>query len=114
MPLLDHAAFDKELVRRSTTVCRTSADSVRANRVCAVLSAYMLVPYVVVFLLVLTFLANLEAALATHLYPLFLLLCFLLTAVTVSGGEDAEDAEDEDAEVTDAQDTDVQDKEKEA
>ena len=120
MPLLDHAAFDKELVRRSTTVRRTSADSVRANRVCAVLSAYMLVPYVVAFLLVLTFVANLGAALATQLYPLFLLLCFLLTAVTVSSGEDADDAEDEDAEDAededgeDAEDEDAQDTEKEA
>ncbi len=120
VPLLDHAAFDKELVRRSTTVRRTSADSVRANRVCAVLSAYMLVPYVVAFLLVLTFLANLGASLATQLYPLFLLLCFLLTAVTVSSGEDADNAEDEDAEdaededVEDAEDEDAQDTEKEA
>ena len=73
----------------------------------------MLVPYVVAFLFVLTFLANLGAALATQLYPLFLVLCFLVTAVTVSGGEDAEDAEDEDTD-TDTQDTDAQDKEKEA
>ena len=50
----------------------------------------------------------------------FLLLCFLLTAVTVSSGEDADDAEDEDAEDAededgeDAEDEDAQDTEKEA
>jgi hypothetical protein len=38
---------------------RSSTDSVHAHRVCALLSSYMLLPYVIILLLVLAFLASL-------------------------------------------------------
>lgn len=97
VPLLDHAAFNQELASRSSTIRRTSPDSVRAHRVCAVLSVHLLIPYVVLFLLVLAFLGNLGSALAAQFFPFFLLLCTLFTAVSASGGEDAA-SEDEETE----------------
>lgn len=86
VPLLDHDhdAFLNDLNTRIRTVRRSSADSVRAHRVCAVLGAYMLLPYVFILLLVLAFLASLAQALATQLLPLFLLLCALFNAVVAS------------------------------
>jgi hypothetical protein len=97
VPLLDHAAFNQEIASRASTLRRTSPDSVRAHRVCAVLSSHLLIPYVILLLLLLAFLGNLASALAAQFFPLFLLLCTLFTAVSVSGGEDAA-SEDEETE----------------
>ena len=46
--------------------------------------SFMLLPYVVILLLVLAFLASLAQALATQLLPLFLLVCALFNAVVAS------------------------------
>lgn len=91
VPLLDHDAFLKDLNTRIRTMRRSSADSVRAHRVCAVLGAYMLLPYVFILLLVLAFLASLAQALATQLLPLFLLLCALFNAVVASANTQDEE-----------------------
>jgi len=95
VPLLDYTAFNQELASRSSTIRRTSADSVRAHRVCAMLTSHLLIPYVVIFLLVIAFLANLGSALAAQFFPLFLLVCTLFTAVSVSSEEDSSDEEEE-------------------
>jgi hypothetical protein len=88
VPLLDHAAFNQEIASRASTLRRTSPDSVRAHRVCAALSSHLLIPYVILLLLLIAFLGNLGSALAAQFFPLFLLLCTLFTAVTVSGGDE--------------------------
>jgi hypothetical protein len=88
VPLLDHAAFNQEIASRASTLRRTSPDSVRAHRVCAALSSHLLIPYVILLLLLIAFLGNLGSALAAQFFPLFLLLCTLFTAVSVSGGDE--------------------------
>jgi hypothetical protein len=91
VPLLDHEGFLKDVRTRARTLVRTSADSVSAHRVCAALSAYMLLPYVFILLLVLAFVASLAQALATQLLPFFLLLCTLYNAVAASADEGDEE-----------------------
>lgn len=91
VPLLDHEAFVQQLRQRTRTLRRASTDSVRAHRVCALLSAYMLLPYVFILLLLLAFLASLAQALATQLLPIFLLVCALFTAVAASANTQDEE-----------------------
>jgi hypothetical protein len=91
VPLLNHADFKTDLNTRIRTMQRTSADSVRAHHVCAILSAYMFVPYVVLVLLVLAFVASLAQALAAQLFPFFVLVCTLFNAVAVSGNTEDEE-----------------------
>jgi hypothetical protein len=91
VPLLDHEAFVKDLKTRLRTMRRSSTDSVHAHRVCALVSSYMLLPYVIILLLVLAFLASLAQALATQLLPIFLLVCALFNAVAASANTQDEE-----------------------
>jgi hypothetical protein len=91
LPFVNHDDFKTNLNTRIRTMQRTSADSVRAHRVCAILSAYMLVPYVVLVLLVLAFVASLAQALAAQLFPIFVVVCTLFNAVTVSANTEDEE-----------------------
>jgi hypothetical protein len=61
------------------------------DRVCALLSSYMLLPYIFIVLLVLAFLASLAQALATQLLPVFLLVCTLFNAVAASADSGEEE-----------------------
>jgi hypothetical protein len=81
IPLFEHKAFLKNIQKHVNTLRRTSEDSVGAHRVCALLSSYMLLPYIFIVLLVLAFVASLAQALATQLLPVFLLVCTLFNAV---------------------------------
>jgi hypothetical protein len=91
VPLLDHEAFTKELIKRERIMRRSSTDAVHAHRVCALLGSYMLLPYVFLLLLVLAFLASLAQALATQLLPIFLLVCALFSAVAASANTQDEE-----------------------
>jgi hypothetical protein len=84
LPLFDHKGFATEVRTRARTLQRASADSVGAQRACAMISSYMLLPYVLVLMLVLAFLTSLTQALAAQLFPLFLVLCSLGSAIAVS------------------------------
>ena len=75
---------------RTRTLQRASTDSVGAHRACALLSSYMLLPYVLLLAIVLAFVTSLSQALAAQLFPLFLVLCSLATAIAVSAGSEDE------------------------
>ena len=91
VPLFDHQAFGKKIDKYKNTLQRTTADSVRAHRLCAVLSSYMLLPYVFIIMLLLVFVANLAQVLATQLLLLFLLMSTLFNAVATRANSEDED-----------------------
>ena len=75
VPLFDHEEFKKDLDVRIITLERTSRDSVSAHRVCAVLSAYMILPYVLLVVLVVLAVGSIAQALTSMLFPFFILQC---------------------------------------
>jgi hypothetical protein len=94
VPLINHAAFNQEISIRTRTLRRTSPDSVRSHRICALLSLHLLIPYFLVLLLVLAFLGNIVSALTSQLYCFFLLICTLFAAVSVRAShKDSDDDE---------------------
>ena len=84
VPLFDHEEFKKDLDVRIITLERTSRDSVSAHRVCAVLSAYMILPYVLLVVLVVLAVGSIAQALTSMLFPFFLVFSALFTSVLVS------------------------------
>ena len=83
VPLFDHEEFKKDLDVRIITLERTSRDSVSAHRVCAVLSAYMILPYVLLVVLVVLAVGSIAQALTSMLFPFFLVFSALFTSVLV-------------------------------
>ena len=84
VPLFHHKEFKKDLDVRIITLERTSRDSVSAHRVCAVLSAYMILPYVLLVVLVVLAVGSIAQALTSMLFPFFLVFSALFTSVLVS------------------------------
>ena len=84
LPFFDHKRFVMDVRKRARTLQRSSEDSVGAHRACAMLSCYMLLPYVLVFMVVLAYITSLTQALTAQLFPFFLMLCSLGAAIAVS------------------------------
>jgi hypothetical protein len=57
---------------------------VRAHRLCAGLSSYMLFPYILLILLALSLISTMLTLLASQIYPLLLLIFSLFTAASTS------------------------------
>ena len=96
--IADTDDFVRRLTLREATLGRQvgSAD-VSAHRICALLNMHMLVPYLAIALVVLSYALALVVAAAASIFPVILLVCQLFAAVTT--GDDREEAEDaEDAE----------------
>jgi hypothetical protein len=58
VPFLHHTPVNRELLSHISTLRRGISDFVRAHRLCAGLSSYMLFPYIVLLLLVLSFVSS--------------------------------------------------------
>jgi hypothetical protein len=91
VPLFDHKAFTQDIGKSTRALRRSSEDTINAHRVCAMLSSYMLLPYIFILLLVLAFVASLAQALSTQLLPFFLLVCTLFNAVATSAHTEEEE-----------------------
>jgi len=84
VPFLQHELFNRELLSHILTLRRGSSDFVRAHRLCAGLSSYMLFPYILVILLALSLISTMLTLLASQIYPLLLLIFSLFTAASTS------------------------------
>ena len=82
VPWFDHAHFNKQLKSHIIALRRASPDFIHAQRLCAGLSAYMLMPYLVLLLLIVFFVSALIALLASQLYPFLLVVFSLFTAAS--------------------------------
>lgn len=83
VPFLEHAALNRQLEQHIVMRSRASDELLSAHRICAVLSAYMLVPYFLLLLLVLGLLLSLLSLVSSQLFPLLLLFFSLFTAASV-------------------------------
>jgi hypothetical protein len=84
IPFIQHKNFDQELRSHLVTVERASDDLIRAHRLCAGLSSYMLLPYLLLILLLLNFIWTTLNIIISQIYP-FLLFIFSLFTATASG-----------------------------
>jgi hypothetical protein len=91
MPFLHKEEFIVDLRTRARTLQRASADSVGAHRACAMISSYMLLPYLMMLMLVLAVVTSLTQAMAAQLFPLFLILCSLASAIVISASCEEEE-----------------------
>jgi hypothetical protein len=91
MPFLVNENFILDLRRRARTLQRASADSISAHRACAIISSYMLLPYLMMLMVAVTVVTSLTQAIVAQLFPLFLILCSLGSAIVISAScEDEE------------------------
>lgn len=91
VPFLSHQAFDTQLRQQMMTYSRASGDLISAHRICVVLSAYMLVPYLLLLLILLGLVLSLISLLSLQLFPLILLFFSLFTAASVDTEQNAYD-----------------------
>jgi hypothetical protein len=82
VPFLQHERFNRELRSHILTLRRGSSDFVRAHRLCAGLSSYMLLPYILLLLLALSCISTMLSLLASQIYPVFLLVFSLFSAAS--------------------------------
>lgn len=82
VPLLQHERFNRDLLSHRMTLHRGSTDFVRAHRLCAGLSSYMVLPYILLVFLALGFLSTMLTLLASQIYPVLLLVFSLFTATS--------------------------------
>ena len=82
IPFIQHNRFNSELLSHISTLRRGSADFVRAHRLCAGLHAYMLLPYIVLFVLVVGFISTMLTLLTSQIFPVLLLVFSLFTAAS--------------------------------
>ena len=93
VPFFDDEAFVLNLVDRVNQLDRGKASLIRAHRICAVLSSYMLIPYILFFLVALAYVMTLVQLLGAQLYPFILCTTSLFAAVTVR--DDAANEQDD-------------------
>ena len=93
VPFLDDEAFVFNVVDRVNQLDRGKASLIRAHRICAVLSSYMLIPYILFFLVALAYVMTLVQLLGAQLYPFILCATSLFAAVAVR--DDAANEQDD-------------------
>lgn len=84
VPTLDHQHFNQQIRLHVNTLHRSSDSFVRAHRLCAGLSAYLLIPYVVLLLFIFGWIASILPLLTAQLYPFFLLFFALWSAASMN------------------------------
>ena len=121
VPFLLHQRFNKEMLEHASTLRRGSPDFVRAHRLCAGLSAYLLIPYLLLLVIVFGFLLTLLPLLTAQLFPVLVLVFSLFTAASVAaehtpdtkrdanGDGDASDDNDSDGNASDENTTETGD-----
>ena len=82
VPFLDYGHFNQELLSHTVTLKRGSEEFLRAHRLCAGLSSYMLFPYLLLVLLVLGLISTMLTLLASQIYPVLVLVFSLFTAAS--------------------------------
>jgi len=82
VPFFDHAHFNRLVKSHIVGLRRAGPEFNRAQRFCAGLSAYLLIPYLVLLLFAIAFLSALIPLLAAQLYPFLLLVFSLFTAAS--------------------------------
>lgn len=82
VPLLDHAHFNQKLKSHVVALRRASPDFIRAQRLCAGLSAYLLLPYLLLLLFLVSSLSALIPLLSVQLNSFILLVLSLFTAAS--------------------------------
>ena len=102
LPFFDEEAFIADLQFRHSEATRATESMIRAHRICAALSVYLILPYIIIALVLLAYLTNLLALLGAQLYPFLLCVTSLFSAVSAQGDEQDDRQRDSDASDTDA------------
>lgn len=102
LPFFDEEAFIADLQFRHSEATRATESMIRAHRICAALSVYLILPYIIIALVLLAYLTNLLALLGAQLYPFLLCVTSLFSAVSAQGDEQHDRQQDSDASDTEA------------
>jgi len=82
IPFLQYEKFNRELLSHTVTLQRGSEEFLRAHRLCAGLSSYMLFPYVLLLVLVVGLISTMITLLASQIYPVLVFVFSLFTAAS--------------------------------
>lgn len=84
IPFFDDEFYETDLMSKITILSRDSASMIRAQRICATFSVYFLIPYMLLLLLIITYLSIFIQMIVTQLYPFILSITSLFAAVIMS------------------------------
>ena len=93
VPFVDQNEFIADLDFRISELQRGKDSMVQAHRICAVVSSYMVLPYVIIVLICIVYITTLTQLLGAQLYPFILAFASLFAAVSVQGDRSDEDDE---------------------
>ena len=96
VPFIDQDDFIADLDFRISELQRGKDSMVKAHRICAIVSSYMVLPYVIIVLVLIVYITTLAQLLGAQLYPFILAFASLFAAVSVQ--EDSVDEHDENCE----------------
>ena len=103
LPFFDENAFIADLEFRHSEATRATESMIRAHRICAALSVYLVLPYIIIALILLAYLTNLLALLGAQLYPVLLCVTSLFAAVSAQGDKLNEALRDSDRDSDDSE-----------
>ena len=95
VPFVDQDEFIADLDFRISELQRGKDSMVQAHRICAVVSSYMVLPYVIIVLVCIVYITTLTQLLGAQLYPFILAFASLFAAVSVQEAGGDEDEHDE-------------------
>jgi len=82
IPFFQYEKFKRELLSHTVTLQRGSEEFLRAHRLCAGLSSYMLFPYILLIVLVIGLISTMITLLASQIYPVLVFVFSLFTAAS--------------------------------
>ena len=83
IPLLDDQRFVADIQFKAQELDRSNPSMIRAQRICAGLSSYMLIPWILLVLVLTVYLTTLIQLVGTQFYPFILCVMSLFAAVSV-------------------------------
>ena len=87
IPLLDDQKFIADVQFKAQELERSNPSMIRAQRICAGLSSYMLIPWILLVLVLIVYLTTLVQLVGTQFYPFILCVMSLFAAVSVKSDE---------------------------
>jgi len=88
IPLLDDQKFVNDVQFKAQELERSNPSMIRAQRICAGLSSYMLIPWILLVLVLIVYLTTLIQLVGTQFYPFILCIMTLFAAVSVKSYND--------------------------
>ena len=99
IPFFDSEEFAIKLNFRTQILKGAKTSMIQAQRICVMVSSYMVIPYVLGFMVIISYLTVLMQLLGAQLYPFVLFITMLFAASSVENSDSDTDS-DSDSETT--------------